>query len=456
MSDLLVSHHQMETIEERLKPLRLSVADYDRIVSMMEENMDHGLSEKADISADVKMYITYVRTLPDGSEVGKFLALDLGGTNFRVLLIELESGKVELKSHVFAVPEDIMLGPGKGLFNHIAKGIREFLEEHGLENEPLPMGFTFSFPCSQEGLSRSRLVTWTKGFKCSGVEGEDIVTLLHEAIASQKLRVKCVAVINDTVGALLAGAHTDQDCQIGLILGTGTNACYMEETTKIAKWQGDKDSMRQVVINTEWGAFGNNGCLDFIVSEYDKGVDQISKNPKEQIYEKMISGMYLGEVARQVIIKLIQEGLLFNGELSEKLGTPMMFFTKYLSEIEAEEGADLTNVKQILDELDIFDYTLTDCLILRRVCEVVSMRAAYLSAAGVAALLKRVSRTSVTVAVDGSLYRYHPKFHNLMTEMTQQLLPEQEFKLRLSHDGSGVGAALVAAVSTRQMAAARA
>lgn len=28
-----------------------------------------------------------------------------------------------------------------------------------------------------------------------------------------------MAVINDTVGALLAGAHTDQDCQIGLILG---------------------------------------------------------------------------------------------------------------------------------------------------------------------------------------------------------------------------------------------
>ena len=34
-----------------------------------------------------------------------------------------------------------------------------------------------------------------------------------------------------------------------LWLGTGTNACYMEETTRIAKWQGDKDSMRQVIIN---------------------------------------------------------------------------------------------------------------------------------------------------------------------------------------------------------------
>lgn len=45
---------------------------------------------------------------------------------------------------------------------------------------------------------------------------------------------------------------------------------------------------------------------------------------------------------------------------------------------------------------------------------------------GVAALLKRVSKTSVTVAVDGSLYKYHPKFHNLMTEMAQQLLPHQK------------------------------
>ena len=48
----------------------------------------------------------------------------------------------------------------------------------------------------------------------------------------------------------------------------------------------------------------------------------------------MISGMYLGEVARQVIVKLVQEGLLFNGRLSEKLNTPMLFYTKYISEIE--------------------------------------------------------------------------------------------------------------------------
>lgn len=39
----------------------------------------------------------------------------------------------------------------------------------------------------------------------------------------QKLMVRCVAVINDTVGALLAGAHLDEDCQIGIILGNLEN-----------------------------------------------------------------------------------------------------------------------------------------------------------------------------------------------------------------------------------------
>ena len=51
-----------------------------------------------------------------------------------------------------------------------------------IEHEILPLGFTFSFPCSQHGLTAARLTQWTKGFSCSGVEGEDVVRLLEEAI----------------------------------------------------------------------------------------------------------------------------------------------------------------------------------------------------------------------------------------------------------------------------------
>ena len=51
-------------------------------------------------------------------------------------------------------------------------------------------------------------------------------------------------------------------------------------------------------------------------------------------YEKMISGMYMGEIARQVIMKMVEAGCLFDGSASPKLATPMAFLTKYISEIE--------------------------------------------------------------------------------------------------------------------------
>jgi hexokinase len=53
----------------------------------------------------------------------------------------------------------------------------------------LPLGFTFSFPCKQEGLTKARLVSWTKGFNCSGVEGEDVVQLLREAIKRRSVSI---------------------------------------------------------------------------------------------------------------------------------------------------------------------------------------------------------------------------------------------------------------------------
>ena len=56
----------------------------------------------------------------------------------------------------------------------------------------LPLGFTFSFPCSQHGLAHATLTTWTKGFKCEGVVGQDIVQLLHEAIERRGVSVTCV------------------------------------------------------------------------------------------------------------------------------------------------------------------------------------------------------------------------------------------------------------------------
>lgn len=57
-------------------------------------------------------------------EQGEFLALDLGGSNFRVLLVKVMADgerKVEMENQVYAIPEHIMRGSGsevRGVVTH--------------------------------------------------------------------------------------------------------------------------------------------------------------------------------------------------------------------------------------------------------------------------------------------------------------------------------------------------
>lgn len=63
-------------------------------------------------------------------ENGKFLALDLGGTNFRVLLIHIVDGEKDfvVQSKTYAISEAIMRGSGQQLFDHIAECLAYFVK----------------------------------------------------------------------------------------------------------------------------------------------------------------------------------------------------------------------------------------------------------------------------------------------------------------------------------------
>jgi hexokinase len=284
-----------DKIEQILSKFKLSKDDLNRVMTLMLEEMFKGLDPKTHDNADVKMFPTYVRSLPDGQERGDILALDLGGTNFRVLLVNLDAGDIKVKSKVFLIPHSVMTGTGQQLFDHIAKCLHGFMtaERLSIINKTYPLGFTFSFPCTQNGLASATLVQWTKGFSCSGVVGKDVVKLLQEAIDRRgDINVKVLALVNDTVGTLMASAYHDQSTRIGLILGTGSNACYVEKLENVKTWTGDRNDPKQVVINMEWGAFGDNGCLDFLLTEYDIEVDKTSLNPKRQMFVFSISFNY--------------------------------------------------------------------------------------------------------------------------------------------------------------------
>lgn len=45
-------------------------------------------------------------------------------------------------------------------------------------------------------------------------------------------------------------AFKNHDCKIGLIIGTGTNACYIEKLENVGLWNEDYNEPKQVIINT--------------------------------------------------------------------------------------------------------------------------------------------------------------------------------------------------------------
>ncbi|XP_055916577.1 hexokinase type 2-like [Eupeodes corollae] len=416
--------------------------------------LNRGLCKRTHDQADVKCFVTYVQDLPTGEEIGRYMALDLGGTNFRVLLVTLKAHhEADIKSKTYAISQEIMTGPGVQLFDHIAECLATFMKEQDLLEDHLHLGFTFSFPCKQVGLTKGYLIRWTKGFNCPGVENEDVVELLKDAIKRRgDISISVVAILNDTTGTLMSCAHRNKNCHIGVIIGTGCNACYLERVENVELYDG-QPGKPYVIVNAEMGAFGESGSLDFIRTDEDKSIDRASMNPGKQIYEKMISGMYMGEIVRLVLLKAIDKKLLFPNcgkQQLQRLAMSDSFETRFVSEIEEDKEGDWTNCKRILTDLGLSKQPTNDeCAEVRYICECVSRRAAHLVACSQATMINKINEGHSTVGVDGTVYRLHPKFNEYMEEKMKELVnPNISFDLMLSEDGSGRGAALVAATVT--------
>ena len=94
-------------------------------------------------------------------------------------------------------------------------------------------------------------------------------------------------------------------------------------------------------------------------SRWDYIVDDATPNRGKQIYEKMISGMYVGELVRQILIDMVQQKLMFkvgifSGRiwhiLKEKNTDGLLkndFKTEYMSKIEADPVGEYTKCRQV-------------------------------------------------------------------------------------------------------------
>lgn len=66
-------------------------------------------------------------------------------------------------------------------------------------------------------------------------------------------------------------------------------------------------------------------------------------------------------------------------------------------------------------------------------------------------LIDRINRPRTVVAIDGSLYKYHPRIHEYMVDRIKLLSPGKEFEIILAEDGSGKGAGLAAATVSTEL-----
>jgi hexokinase len=185
-----------------------------------------------------------------------------------------------------------------------------------------------------------RVLYFSKEIKAPQVEGQMIGAGLSTAIAASGARAdKTIVILNDTVATLLAGradfGGKAYDSYIGFILGTGTNTSYVEQNKNITK-KPDLDASASQIINVESGGFG---CAPR--GKIDEQFDAASRSPGVNVFEKMISGAYLGPLCLMTAQVAADAGL-FSDSAAEKIKAIPEAGTKDVNDfMQNQRGKDL-------------------------------------------------------------------------------------------------------------------
>jgi hexokinase len=231
-----------------------------------------------------------------------------------------------------------------------------------------------------------------------------------------------------------------------------------------------------MVINTEWGSFDNQ--LNVLPNTpWDIALDKYSVNPGLQMYEKRVSGMFLGEILRLAIADLMKNPEVSflkdeNSSTNDRRSTTDIAVTSGLykqwgvdTSIMSHAAGDHTPKLSVLRDsmqqiLQISAPAHEDAKAFKAIADAIGRRAARLAAVAIGAIVLQTGRLTgperkdepVDVGVDGSLVENYPYFDNMMYEALRVIdgIGEEgakRIRIGLAQDGSGVGAALIALVA---------
>lgn len=458
--DLLEQIQQLETL------FTVDGKKLREITDHFKNELEKGLSVEG---GSIPMNVTWVLDWPNGKEEGLYLALDLGGTNLRVAEITLDGNRsFDITQSKYRLPSNMKTATSDEMWDYIADCVEKFIVFHHPDTDiqKLPvinLGFTFSYPCTQNKINEGILQRWTKGFDIDDVEGRDVCPMLMRALEKRKLPIKLTALINDTTGTLVASHYVNPNTKMGCIFGTGCNAAYYEKVGNIPKildrLPKDVDPETPMAINCEYGAFDNEHVV-LPRTTYDIAIDEASPRPNQQAFEKMIAGLYLGEIFRRVLIDLHEQGFVFEKKDISKMKTEFMLDASFLSQIEEDPFENLSDVEMLFIDRFGLETTEPERKLIRRLAELIGIRSARLSACGIAAVAKKTGMTSFDAAADGSVFNKYPNFKERGAQALKEIFEweyddpkDYPIKAVAAEDGSGVGAALIAALSAKRIAA---
>ncbi len=172
---------------------------------------------------------------------------------------------------------------------------------------------------------------------------------------------------------------------------------------------------------------------------WDRVLDRESVNPGLQMFEKRVSGMFLGEILRLTVGDMLKNDKisLFNDANSSfndwqsttnisaesSLFRPWSVDTSIMSVAAADSTPELSTLRQELElKLLVHAPSLEDAQAFKAVADAVGRRAARLSAVAISAIVLQSGKLDdpaeevIDVGVDGSLVEHYPYFRDMIYE----------------------------------------
>ncbi len=204
--------------------------------AIFRQEMKEGLAGRDSSLAMLPTYIQPPARIPADERV---IALDAGGTHFRVAVVYFTStGRPVIENfQKYSMPGSQGKISGDEFFRKLASFVTPYLHySHRI-------GFCFSYPMEMSPDGDGRLLCFTKEINVPDVEGQYIRRSLLAALQEQRAaEEKKIVLLNDTVAVLLAGQGAAEgrifDGFIGFILGAREPMLHIWNKTKTFKKPG--------------------------------------------------------------------------------------------------------------------------------------------------------------------------------------------------------------------------